>query len=335
MVAESIDALKTTNRTAPINRPYTITRTLGNVVTLTPTDFQRKLMATTFNMTTDTPPASLVKAEIVFDIGKCIGGGNPNLNVNFVCGLSRFCNTPQRNTAGFIGPSYFQWDDSTHTRPTAQGGTANFLRIFADFVVVNSGGELRLFDTTTNGLPPRQGVAGARLRNPRWREIDYTQGGTQAAPFNVLYDTTNNASSFEKVKFILDGERVKIVMIDNTRAEVTLYEYSQTRRDGVTPRLSGEIMKPIDQGCEAMMPVMGIHNFDVRGGGNDADDYAITLSEYNCVNLTDIPNVAYTTDLAVYEGDRDRTIIPWYNLVEQGNRRDICRAPAGALQISY
>jgi hypothetical protein len=102
----------------------------------------------------------------------------------------------------------------------------------------------------------------------------------------------------------------------------TLYEYSQTRRDGVTPRLADEIMKPIDQGCEAMMPVMGIYNDGVSDSGNAATDYAIALSEYNSVNITDIPNVAYTTELPVYEADPDRTIIPWFNLVAQTNPAD-------------
>ncbi len=323
MVAESTDALKTTNRTLPINRPYTITRGAGNEIVFTPTAFERKIMATTFNMTENTPPACLTKGKIEFDLGRCIGGGNPNLNVNFACGLSRFCAaTHQRNTAGFVGPSYFQWNDSVHTAPAIQGGTANFLRIFGDFMLVNSDGVLRLFDTATNGLAPSGNIDGARIRKPRWREIDYTQGGTQAAPFNALYDTTNNASNFEKVRFELDGERVKVVMIDNARAEITLYEYSQTRRDGITPRLPGEIMKPIDQGCEAMMPVMGIHNFDVRDIGNAVGDYQIKLVKYDAVNITDIPNVVYTTDSAIYEADPDRTIIPWYNLVEQLNGRD-------------
>ncbi len=321
MIAQSTDAQFVNFRNIPLNRTYTVTTSGANDVILTPQQFRNHIQGTTFNMTGTTPPASLVKGEIIFDLQKCIGNvpAGGDLNVNFICGLSRFTEEHQRLNARYIGASYFQWNDSSETT-----ANANWLRVFGDFMVVNTEGELRLFDTSTNGDAARVGVAGANRRKPRWREIDYTQGGTAAAPFNAIYDTTANGSRLQTCKFTLDGERVKIEMLDGAVPPVayTLYEYSQTRRDGVTPRLADEIMKPIDQGCEAMMPVMGIYNDGVSDSGNAATDYAIALSEYNSVNITDIPNVAYTTELPVYEADPDRTIIPWFNLVAQTNPAD-------------
>ncbi len=316
MIAESTDALLIAARNIPLNRSYTITTSARNDVILTPQFRRDNIQGTTFNMTTLTPPACLTKGKIEFDLQKCIGNvpAGAQLNVNFVCGLSRFTEEHQRINGRFVGPSYFAWNDSSETT-----ANTNWLRMFGDFMLVNTNGELRLFDTSTNGDAARVGVAGANRRRTRWREIDYTQRGTSPAPFNVIYDTTTNARRLQTARFTLDGERVKIEMIDGAAVPTTytLYEYSQTRPGGA-PRLPDEIMKPIDQGCEAMMPVMGIHNFGIPQG-NAPSDYSIALSKYEAVNITDIPNVQYTTELPVYEADPDRTIIPWFNLVAQTN----------------
>ncbi len=317
MIAESTDSLLISARNTPINRSYTITTSARNDVILTPQVFRNNIQGTTFNMTTATPPACLTKGKIEFDLQKCIGNvpAGGDLNVDFVCGLSRFTEEHQRINQRYVGPNYFAWNDSSETE-----NTANWLRIFADFALVNTNGVLRLYDTSTNGDAARAGVNGATRRRSRWREIDYTQAGTSPAPFNQLYNTTANARRLQTARFTLDGERVKIEMLDGANPPVayTLYEYSQTRPGGAA-RLADEIMKPIDQGCEAMMPVMGIYNYDVRGGGNAATDYAIALSKYDAVNITDLPGVQYTTELPVYEADPDRTIIPWFNLVAQTN----------------
>lgn len=321
MIAAATDIFSLRARTTPILRRYTITASANNGVTLTPLAnnvFTNHVIATTFEPSVDTPPISLTGGTATFDLSKCIGNtggqGAPNLNSDFICGLSRYCTEGQRSANNRPGPRFYYWGHSAHTRP---GQPLNKIgRCFADFVLVNSNGELRLYDTATYGVAARQGAGGNR-RSPRWREIDYTQGGTQAAPFNTLYNTTQNDRRFEKARFKTTGEQIKIELIDNQGNASTLYEYSQLRRDGVTPRLLGENFKPIDQSCESLVPVMGLYIEELAGGGNAPQDYSITLERYTCIDLTDIPNVAYTTDLATYQADPLNTIIPWFNRVEQ------------------
>ena len=321
MIAAARDIFSLRARATPILRRYTITASANSGVTLTPLAnnvFTNHLIATTFEPTIDTPPISLTGGSATFDLSKCIGNtggqGAPNLNSDFICGLSRYCTLGQRSANNRPGPRFYYWGHSAHTAP---GQPLNKIgRCFADFVLVNSSGELRLYDTATYGVAARQGAGGNR-RSPRWREIDYTQGGTNAAPFNVLYDTTANNGRFEKARFKTTGEQIKIELIDNQGNASTLYEYSQLRRDGVTPRLLGENFKPIDQNCESLVPVMGLYIEGLAGGGNAPQDYSITLERYTCIDLTDIPNLAYTTDLATYEADPVNTIIPWFNRVEQ------------------
>ena len=321
MIAASRDMFSLRARATPLLRRYTITASANNGVTLTPLAnniFTNHILATTFEPTVDTPPISLTGGSVTFDLSKCIGnipaGSGSNLNSDFICGLSRYCTQGQRAANNRIGPAYYYWGHSAHTAP---GEPMNKLgRCFADFVLVNSNGELRLFDTATYGVAARAGAGGNR-RSPRWREIDYTQGGTQAAPFNTFYNTTQNNGRFDKVKFTTTGEQIKIELIDTQGNTSTLYSYSQLRRDGVTPRSLGENFKPIDQSCESLVPVMGLYIEGVAGAGNNPQDYSITLERYTCIDLTDIPNVAYTTDFATYEADPVNTIIPWFNRVEQ------------------
>lgn len=341
MIAESTDMFSFRVRQTPADRDYTMTTNANNHVILTPTSFQNHILSSTFNMTTSTPPITLADGLLGFDVTRCIGNGQvgaANLNCEFFCGLSRFCNTGQRRAFNRPGPPYYYWSDSVHA---GRNQPISWLRCFADFVVVNTAGELRLYDTSINGDAPRPGSGGNR-RTPRWREIDYTQGGTRAAPFDVLYNTTANASRFERVQFQVKGEQVAINMIDNTGQAHLLYRYDQLRDDGVTARLPGEIMKPIDQGCECMMPVMGLFNDGVRNVGNQPGDYSIALDIYTGLDVIDLgPFFLYTTDLATYEADKRNATIPWYNLIEQGDPAEFMNIikslenRAGRLQVAH
>ncbi len=317
MIAESTDMFSRRVRDIPADRQYTITTNPNHHVILRPTDFFNHLLGTTFNITQATPPISLTGGICGYDVRQCIGNGQvgaDNFNCEFFCGLSRFVNTGQRRGDDRPGPSYFYWNDSVDTR---RNQPIKWLRTFADFVVVNTGGVLRLYDTSVNGVAPGPGSGGNR-RTPRWRQVDYTEGGTRAAPFDVLYNTTINATRIENIRFQVKGEQVAITLVDNTGQGHIMYRYNALREDGVTPRLADEIMKPIDQGCEAMMPVMGLFNLGVENIGNDANDYSIALDLYTPVDVADLGAFhTYTTDLAVYEADKRNVTIPWYNLIEQ------------------
>ncbi len=324
MIANSVDLISERVRNTPLNRSYTITNSgTNNDVILTPTEFRRKIHGTTFTPSKSVPPASLTKGEIEFDVSRCIGTSQPgatNYSINFACGLSRYYTTKMDTFDDRLGPSYFKWDTSQITTGPRGGqpfdGPFKFGTFYGDFVVANCEGVLRLFDTATNGRPARQG-RGGNANSVRWREIDYTQGGTRNAPFDFVYNAQANASRFERIRFTLDGERVKIELITGQPQVFTLYEYSQTRDDGITPRLEAENLKPIDQGCEAMMPLMGINNFHRRNDGIPVGDFNIKLKEYSSATFFDKPNLVYTTDLATYQADPDNTVIPWYNRIEQ------------------
>lgn len=327
MITNSRDLLSSRVRETPAFRSYTITTTVNQDVFLTPTQYRLQIHATTFEPSKSLPPISLAGGICQFDLTRCIGNvGAVNLNINFACGLSRYFTTSMiPNNAGGrrdrLGPSYFKWDTSKETTPAPPGsgdyvGNFRFGTFYGDFVLVNSEGELRLFDTATNGLSARPG-RGGNARSVRWREIDYTQGGNSPAPFNTIYNTTLNASRFEFARFTVEGERVKIEMVDGGGNATILYQYDTLRPDGVTPRLEGEIMKPIDQGCESMVPVMGIQNFGRRNDAPAVGDYRIGINQYSAVQLSDKPNLVYTTDLATYNADKDNSVIPWYNRIEQ------------------
>ncbi len=324
MIDASTDLISKDVRTTPGNRTYTITNSgTNNDVILTPTGYRPLIHGTTFTPSRDVPPISLVNGIAEFDLTRCIGTSQPgadNYSVNFACGLSRYFTTTMETAVNRLGPSYFRWNISQQTTPPSAGqpldGAFKFGKFFGDFVVASCDGVLRLFDTATNGLPARRG-RGGNAQSVRWRQIDYTQGGTRNAPFDAFYNTDANPSRFERVRFTIIGERVKIELITGQPQTFTLYEYSQTRDDGVTPRLPEEILKPIDQGCEAMMPLMGIHNDGVRGTAIPVGDYNIKLKSYTSVTFFDKPSLIYTSDLATYQADKNNAVIPWYNRVEQ------------------
>tara|TARA_S200002703_G_scaffold20402_2_gene16659 strand:+ start:9709 stop:11859 length:2151 start_codon:yes stop_codon:yes gene_type:complete len=247
-------------------------------------------------------------------------GGTPGVddkNISWIAGITRNSISRQEQTNGRIGPPYFQWNYSNIDGPNSV--LNDMLRGHADYLVVNDGRTIRLFNCNTwGGELVRPGTRG-NLKKYRWQEVDYTEGGTNAT-FPTLYDTTTNTSGFAKLHFELSGNRVKIYFENTGRNLFTLWEYSQTiTNGGARARLKNEQCKPIDISCWDLQPVMGIYNRAWRGlignGGTfNPTDYLISISEKNTFTTYD----PYVTDIAEY--DANTTNISYYQFLLQSDR---------------
>ncbi len=274
--------------TGAVARPYNVVA-VGNTVGMVPQSYQRYTFGTTF----DHGPVSLANGGCTFDITNVTNTSRVNLPTRFMVGLSRVSTTRCVNPIGAaapsarnLGPYDFKHPAGKQYWRTDAGGVANrtdtrWLQTYFDYaVMVSADGLLRVAQIVPGvpdaTIPKGPGITGDPLQ-PKLVMVDYTRGGTTAAPFNVFYDMTTNGANrdYIAVQFICNGSRVSIAMIRSGGAGTdVLIEFDATA-DPVLQNL-----KPIDQTAWNLQPVMCINNNLERASGNPAFDYGIVLQDY-------------------------------------------------------
>lgn len=322
------DWIYPSRRTNPALREYNI-YTAANQCVLQPQVESDIMLASEFlSIDNNTPLANTsindagLPCRLTYNIDNVMTnpGGTPGTddkNISWIAGITRNSITTQEQTNGRMGPPYFQWN---YSNVDGVGSVLNdMLRGHADYLVVNDGVNIRLFNCNTwGGEPVRAGTRG-NLKKYRWQEVDYTEGGTNAT-FPAQYDTVTNTSGFAKLHFELSGNRVKIYFEDTARNTYTLWEYSQSiTNGGGRLREKKEQCKPIDISCWDMQPVMGIYNkgwagLVGNGGAFNPSDYSITISKKNTFDVFD----PYVTDIAEYDANTKN--ISYYQFLLQSDR---------------
>jgi len=134
--------------------------------------------------------------------------------------------------------------------------------MFADYLVCRVGETLKVCHTA---------VSSSNYGNsPTW--LDVVMGNSDV-PND--YNLSTNASSFTKVKFTCSGQRIKIEMLEADDTAHVLYDYDQTYADNA-------ILKPINQSCWTMYPVLSIER--------DTVDYGNTLVVEDFIGCENIIN---------------------------------------------
>jgi len=252
-------------------QPYTITATGGagtGRVNLTPSEFRNKTMGTI-----GTNSVSTFGGVVEYDISQCVTDGAVNKSCRWLCGLSRFSNTSRADARGSPGPPNFKFQAGQNAVRNTGVNTAgnpianyNWIRNYFDYgVVCDEVGNLRVVHTITGDPLVAIGPNGGTIQNnsPKIQAVDYTahHGG---APFNALYQiggAGGNASRFERVRFTISGELVKIDMITGAGAVTNLIDF-----DAAQVRIA-ENLKPVVQSCWQMSPIMLINNELQQPGG--------------------------------------------------------------------
>jgi len=321
------DWIYPSRRNNPALREYNIYTALGNCVLQPQVESDIMLASEFLSIDNNTPLANTsvnaagLPCRLTYDIANVMTNpaGTPgvdNKNISWIAGITRNSITTQEQSNGRIGPPYFQWN---YSNIDGVGSVLNdMLRGHADYLVVNDGAKIRLFNCNTwGGEPVRAGTRG-NLKKYRWQEVDYTEGGTNVK-FPTQYDTTTNTNGFAKLHFELSGNRVKIYFEDMTRTNTVLWDYSVTTTSGGRVRTKNEQCKPIDISCWDLQPVMGIFNkgwagLVGNGGAFNPSDYLIAISSKNTFEIYD----PYVTDIANY--DADTTNISYYQFLLQSDR---------------
>ena len=123
-----------------------------------------------------------------------------------------------------------------------------------------------------NGADVRESLE--ELNVPLWtiESMDYTVGPGGAALFN--YDWATNADNYEKIKFTVDGDVVKVSLIDDRAVEVVLMDYDPTRN-------KNQNLCPMEQGRWSLFPLLGIYNYENGAGQYDR---TLTIDTWNGAN---------------------------------------------------
>lgn len=200
-------------------------------------------------------PISLYDGKLKVDFSDTNDAG-----LEWAVGLSRYGIAVEES---YPAPSYFE---STATDDIGQW-KENF---FGDYVVHREGVNLRVSVCT--------GDSGALVM----RNINYTDNSTSHFYEGSIYNIDTNADNYTKVKFTLDGQRVKIELIDNTASSVVLIEYDST----VTNKRHN--LPPIVQPKWQLHPIL-YSQADNTNYGN-----TLTVEEY--VPCSDIVNFNIETD---------------------------------------
>ena len=104
------------------------------------------------------------------------------------------------------------------------------------------------------------------------KDMDYTVGPGGATLYN--YDWATNTSTYEKIKFVVDGDVVRVSVIDDRDVELVLMDYDATRN-------KNQNLCPMEQGRWSLFPILGIYN---RENGVGEYDRTLTVETWNGAN---------------------------------------------------
>ncbi len=203
-----------------------------------------------------------------------------NMQVNYAnasewsVGLSRYCNFDAKHTApdgsvvtrDFTAPPY--WEDSGMgfydyvARAKRNPGSGNF--------------ELRLFHAVKNKLPGGDPVqAGICME-----EVEYWNGS--GAPISGgPYNLTTNASTFNHIKFTIDGEAVEVTMTKGATALATkICSPDYFKADGSN---KNSYFKPV---CQSNSYLYGKFEIGAAMRVDEGKDHYLQLHQYDARVLT-------------------------------------------------
>ena len=178
-------------------------------------------------------PISLNDGELIVDFSSA-----NDANIDWRVGLSRYVNREDDTLNEGFWPMFMSNAGSTDQAEGPQPGLmkSNGL-MFADYLVCRVGDVLKVCHTSVNST---------YADTPTWLNVVM---GNSDIPNE--YNLSTNASSFEKVKFTCSGQRIKIEMLEADNTAHVLYDYDSSYGDN-------EILKPINQSCWTMYPVLSI-----------------------------------------------------------------------------
>lgn len=189
--------------------------------------------------------------------GECIFNfSDANLGGRWMVGLSRF--NKQRDIANgdhdYL-PTY--WDDSITptTSPALSSGvwTRNQV-LYADVCVMRVGSDLKVYQS---GARTAAGIGDGIFMN------QVTYYGAYNASFAGIYDIETNSDGYEKIKFVLENEEIKIYIGTAANAYTLLCDFSTLNTAGA---VKNECLNPINAAKWAMYPVCAGSGRSSAGG---------------------------------------------------------------------
>jgi len=176
-----------------------------------------------------------------------------NAGGRWMCGLSRI-NEKRNIGAGDFDylPNYF--DDTLAAGATGSGVVTRNQLLYCDVAVMRVGNELRVYQTSAR-------TAGGIGDGIYMNQVTYF--GTHNANFGAVYDIGANANDYEKVKFTLTNEEIKIELIDNKAASVLLCDYTTLRAAGA---VKNECLNPTNAAKWALYPTCAASGRSAAGG---------------------------------------------------------------------
>tara|TARA_R100000353_G_scaffold89888_1_gene66463 strand:- start:915 stop:2759 length:1845 start_codon:yes stop_codon:yes gene_type:complete len=213
-------------------------------------------------------PISLNDGELIVDFS------SPNdANVEWRVGLSRYVNREDNSyDIGFWPMFMSDFGSREELEGPQPGNTKESGLMFADYLVCRVGTELKVCHTSGNST---------YADTPTWLDVVM---GNSAVPDN--YNLSTNASSFTKVKFTCSGQRIKIEMLEADDTAHVLYDYDSTYADN-------EILKPINQSCWTMYPVLSIERDATVNGHTLVVEDFIGCDNISNHNIEDVNNSWY------------------------------------------
>ena len=210
-------------------------------------------------------PISLNDGELVVDFSSA-----NDADIDWRVGLSRYVDKEGDvldNTTFF--PIYMSDIGSREGEGPQPGARKGADLMFADYLVCRVGETLKVCHMSVNS---------SYENKPTW--LDVVMGNSDV-PGD--YNLSTNASSFTKVKFECSGQQIKISMLEADNTAHVLYDYDSTYEDN-------EILKPINQSCWTMYPVLSIFRDDTTNGQSLVVEDFIGCDNISNHNIEDVNN---------------------------------------------
>ena len=214
-------------------------------------------------------PISLNDGELIVDFSSA-----NDANIDWRVGLSRYVNRENDALGKGFWPMFMSDYGSKYVDNGPQPGRGKKTGLmFADYLVCRVGEELKVCHTSLDDE--------VVVQRPTW--LDVVMGNSDV-PGD--YNLSTNASSFEKVKFTCSGQRIKIEMLEADDTAHVLYDYDSTYDDD-------EILKPINQSCWTMYPVLSIERDETVNGQTLVVEDFIGCDNISNHDIEDVNNSWY------------------------------------------
>ena len=215
-------------------------------------------------------PISLNEGELIVDFSDA-----NDANVEWRVGLSRYVKKdPKYDLAigGGFFPEYMSDIGSLNDEGPQPKMTKDSGLMFADFMVCRVGDTLTVCHTAVNSTYEN---------TPTWLNVVM---GNSVVVDN--YNLRTNSANYTKVKFKCRGQQIKIFMLEADDTEHVLYSYSSAYSDE-------SILKPINQSCWSLYPVLSIDRDDITNGQKLIVETFMGCENISSHNIDDVNNSWY------------------------------------------